>query len=151
MEEMHMAKIAVIRLRGRFSNSPTMENSLSSLRLNRLYACTVVDDSASAKGMIQGCKDGISFGAVEKETVALLLARRGKTLGGKKLSAAAKPEEIRKILDGFLAGKKLTDLGVCPVFYLTPPKGGFGHRKTHTPFGPIGKNPEIAGLISRMA
>lgn len=134
-----------------FSNSPSATTTLTSLRLGRLYACVLLEDSPSTKGMIQECKDFIAFGAVEKETVALLLAKRGRTSGGKKLSAAKKPEEIRKILDDFLAGKKLTELGVSPVFRLSPPKGGFGARKQAAPFGPLGKNPEIAALISRMA
>ena len=145
-------KIALIRLKGMFSLSPTVRFTLASFRLNRLYSCTIVDDSASTKGMIQACKDFVSFGPVEKESIALLLAKRGKTTEGKKLSAAKKPEEIKKVLDEFLTGKKLTDLGVSSVFYLSPPRGGFdGSRMSPKPFGPLGKNEKIGELISKMA
>ena len=144
-------KIAVIRLKGMFSISPTVNSTLSSLCLDRLYSCTVVDDSDSTKGMIQSCKDFVTFGPVEKETIALLLVKRGKTTAGAKLAAAKKPEEIKKILDEFLAGKKLAALGVSPVFYLAPPKGGFRSRMSPKPFGPLGKNEKIGELISRMA
>lgn len=145
-------KIAVIRLKGKFSISPDIREALSSLRLNRLYACTLLPDNEATKGMVHACKDFVSFGPVEKESAALLLAKRGKTTGGKRLSAEKKPEEIRKILDEFLAGRKLSELGVSPVFFLSPPKGGFwGIRKSHKPFGPLGKNEDIAGLVSQMA
>jgi ribosomal protein L30/L7E len=147
-----MAKLALIRLKGMFSLSPTVRSTLSSFRLDRLYSCTVVDDSDSTKGMIQSCKDFVSYGPVGKESIALLLAKRGKTTEGKKLSAAKKPEEIKKALDDFLAGKKLSALGVSSVFYLAPPRGGFaGSRMSQKPFGPLGKNEKIGELISRMA
>ena len=147
-----MAKLAVIRLKGMFSISPTVRTTLSSLCLDRLYSCTIVDDSDSTKGMIQACKDFVSFGPVEKESIALLLVKRGKTITGTRLSKAKKPEEIKKVLDEFLAGKKLAALGVSPVFYLSPPRGGFsGSRMSPKPFGPLGKNEKISELISRMA
>src|SRR3989344_343104 len=146
-----MAKIALIRLKGVFSISPTVKSTLSSLSLNRLHACTIVEDSPSSKGMVQACKDFVAFGPVEKETIALLLVKRGRTLEGKRLSIAKKPEEIKKILDEFLAGKKLAALGVSPVFRLAPPKGGFGTRKAQQPFGPLGKNLKMAALIKSMA
>ena len=145
-------KIAIIRLKGQFSISPTVKSTLSSLRLDRLYACTVVEDSDSEKGMLQACKDFVSYGPVEKESIALLIAKRGRTSDGRRLSGAKKPEEIKKVLDEFLAGKKLAALGVSNVFYLSPPTGGFsGSRKAHKPFGPLGKNEKIAELISKMA
>lgn len=149
---MIMGKIAIIRLKGQFSLSPNVESTFASLRLDRLYACTVVEDSDSEKGMVQSCKDFVSFGPVEKESIALLLAKRGKTTEGRRLSTAKKPEEIKKILDEFLVGKKLASLGVSSVFYLAPPRGGFqGSRMSPKPFGPLGKNERIAELIKKMA
>ena len=143
-----MAIIAVIRLKGRFSMSPTMRGALESLRLSRLYSCTLIHESDSYRGMLQGCKDVVSFGAVEKETVDLLLRKRGRSSkGGKRLSA----DEAGKISQEIMAGKKLSETGVQPVFLLAPPKGGFGQRKEQNPFGPLGKNPNIARLISLMA
>ena len=78
----------------------------------------------------------------------MLLERRGRDLSGKRLTA----EKAGKIAKEMLSsGKKLEELGVSSVFFLSPPQGGFGHRKTHIPFGPIGKNPERADLVARMA
>jgi large subunit ribosomal protein L30 len=102
--------------------------------------------------MLQTCKDVVSFGEVEKETVALLLSKRGKSSEGKKLSGAKKPEEIAKLASEIASGgKKLSEYKVQPIFSLSPPKGGFGARKMPVPFGPVGKNAKIAQLIASMA
>ncbi|VVB99116.1 50S ribosomal protein L30 [uncultured archaeon] len=142
-----MTAIALIRMKGLFSMPPKMRGALESFKLSRLYACTLVNTDDSTKGMIQCCKDVVSYGEVDKETVTLLLTKRGKKLDGKRLT----PEEAKKAADEFMAGKKLSATGVSSVFYLSPPKGGIGERKLHVPFGPLGKNPEIMDLISRMA
>ena len=146
-----MATIAVIRMKGRFSLPPVARGAFESFGLIGLYSCTLVPDSASYKGMLQSCKDVVSFGPVEKESVQLLLTKRGKAADGRRLSVAKKPEEIAKIAQEILAGKKLSETGVLPVFRLSPPKGGFGSRKYHAPYGPLGKNPGIVALIASMA
>jgi hypothetical protein len=102
--------------------------------------------------MTQACKDVVSFGEASKESIAVLLSKRGKTTEGKKLSETKKPEEIEKIASELDSSpKKLEELGISSVFFLSPPRGGFGKRKAHVPFGPLGKNPQINDLISRMA
>ncbi|VVC01885.1 50S ribosomal protein L30 [uncultured archaeon] len=145
-------RMAIIRLKGKFSVAPRAKNTLINLRLDRLYSCTLLPEGETAKGMAQACKDSVSFGEASKESIALLLSRRGRTVGGKKISEASKPEEIEKLASEIASSpKKLEELGIFPVFFLSPPRGGFGERKSHAPFGPLGKNPQINGLISRMA
>jgi len=101
---------------------------------------------------VQACKDVVSFGEANKESIALLLSKRGRAIDGKKLTDVKKPEEIEKIAsEAESSPKKLEELGVSPVFFLSPPRGGFGKRKAHVPFGPVGKNPNINELISSMA
>jgi len=145
-------RIAIIRLKGSFSLSPGVKSTLSNLKLGKLYNCTLISPTTSNRGMVQACKDVVSFGEVNEETVSLLLSKRGKTADGKKLSSAKKPEEIAKLAKEISASEKpLSSFGIEGVFSLSPPKGGFGSRKSTVPFGPVGKNPDIAGLISRMA
>lgn len=145
-------RIAVIRLKGSFSLAPGVKLTLSNLKLGKLYNCTLVSPTTSNLGMLQAVKDFVAFGEVDDATVTLLLAKRGRIEGNKRLSASKKPEEIAKLAKEISASEKpLSSFGIEPVFSLSPPKGGFGSRKTHVPFGPIGKNPEIAALISRMA
>ena len=146
-----MATIAVIRMKGRFSMRPSAKGALESLGLATLYSCTLVPDSASYKGMLQSCKDVVSFGEVGKESVQLLLTKRGIAADGRRLSETKKPEEIAKMAQEIAGGRKPSEAGVSPLFRLSPPKGGFGSRKSHAPFGPLGKNPGIPELIARMA
>ena len=148
-----MSKIAVIRLKGLFSISPTIEKTLESMRLNKLYSCAVITLNPSSKGMLQTAKDVVAYGEVDKEALALLLTKRGKSVDGKKLSASKKPAEIEKLASEiFSSEKNLEEFGVLNLFSLSPPKGGFdGSRKSGTPYGPLGKNKDISGLIAKMA
>jgi len=145
-------RIAVIRLKGKFSLSPDVNAALSSLKLDRLYSCALLPDNTASRGMIHACKDMVSYGPISKEGIALLLSKRGKTLEGKKLSLAKKPEEIAKMASEIdSSDKKIVELGIAPVFFLSPPVGGFGSKKETAPFGLLGKNAEISNLVKRMA
>lgn len=148
-----MSKFAVIRLKGLFSISPTIERTLESLRLTKLYSCAVVPMNPSTKGMLQVAKDVVAYGEVDEKALLLLLSKRGKSLDGKKLSASKKPAEMGKLASEIMASEKqLHEFGVQSLFSLSPPKGGFdGSRKSGTPYGPLGKNKDISGLISKMA
>lgn len=148
-----MSKIAIIRLKGLFSVSPTIEKTLESMRLNKLYSCAIITLNPSSKGMLQIAKDVVAYGEVDEKALALLLSKRGKGVDGKKLSAAKKPAEIEKLASEILASEKsLEEFGVKNLFTLSPPKGGFdGSRKSGVPYGPLGKNADISGLIAKMA
>jgi hypothetical protein len=100
--------------------------------------------------MLFVCKDVVTFGDVSKDTIFLLLLKRGKTIDGKPLSEVKSPEEISSIASQVAEGKKLSDFGISPVFFLSPPKGGFDSKKLSYPLGQAGKNPEIESLIARM-
>lgn len=143
--------IAAIRIKGRFSLPPKARFTLESMRLIRLHSCAIVPANPSSLGMLQAAKDVISFGEISKEALSYLLSKRGKSSDGRKLSALKKPAEIAKMADELFAGKTPSELGVLPVFFLSPPKGGYGARKMQPPFGPTGKNPSISALVMSMA
>jgi hypothetical protein len=75
------------------------------------------------------------------------------TRDAKKLSSVKKPEEMAKLAKEIAAsGKPLSQHALLPLFFLAPPRGGFGgSKKSHAPFGPLGKNAKIGELIARMA
>ena len=146
-----MAITAIIRMKGCFSLSPWVITTLNSLRLVKLYSCTLVPVNASYKGMLQACKDMVAYGTVEKEAVEYLLTKRGKTTDGRMLSEVKKPEEIKKLAEAIASGKAPSEVGVDSLFALSPPRGGFGTRKAQLPFGPLGKNPGVGKLIMLMA
>lgn len=145
-------RIAVIRLKGKFSLSPRVNSALSSIKLDRLYSCALLPDNAASRGMVRSCKDAVSFGQVGKDSIAILLSKRGKTPEGKRLSLVKKPDEIAKMASEIESSeKKLVDFGMAPVFFLSPPVGGFGSKKETAPFGLLGKNQQMPELIKRMA
>jgi len=147
-------RIAVIRLKGKRGITPKVKATYVSLNLNRLHTCTLLPDTGGSRGMIQVCKDSVSFGPVDDSTIEMLLLKRGLTRDGKKLSASMKPEAIAKLAKEIAAsGKSLSDHAILPFFFLAPPRGGFdgGSKKAHAPSGPLGKNPRIGALLASMA
>jgi large subunit ribosomal protein L30 len=145
--------IAVIRLKGKRGMAPWVSATLESLSLNRLYTCTLLPSSEGSRGMVQSCKDAVSFGEVDGQAIGLLLSKRGLLRDGRKLSLAKKPGEIEKLAGEIAKGEKtLSKHGILPVFFLSPPRGGFaGGKKSQPPFGPLGRNPKIGALIAKMA
>jgi ribosomal protein L30/L7E len=148
-----MSRIAVIRMKGKFSLSPTVKSTLETINLPRLYSCTLLAENDTTIGMLQACKDVVSFGAVDEQIVELLLTKRGLTRDGKKLSASKKPDEISKLAKEISTSEKsLSTHGILPIFFLAPPKGGMGSKKFNVASGGVlGKNAAIGELISRMA
>ncbi|MFA6214020.1 MAG: uL30 family ribosomal protein [Candidatus Micrarchaeia archaeon] len=147
-------RIAVIRLKGKRGITPTVKATYVSLNLNRLYNCTLLPDTEGFRGMIQSCKDSVSYGPVDEQTILLLLSRRGMARDGKKLSASRKPEEMAKLAKEIAASDKpLSAHAILPFFCLAPPRGGFdgGSKKAYAPFGPLGRNPNIGALLASMA
>jgi len=147
-------RIAIIRLKGKRGITPTVKATYVSLNLNRLHTCTLLPDTESFRGMVQACKDSVSFGQVDEQTIEMLLLRRGLTRDGKKLSVSKKPEEIAKLAKEISASdKSLSDHAILPFFFLAPPRGGFdgGSKKSPAPFGPLGKNVKIGELLASMA
>jgi 50S ribosomal protein uL30 len=145
--------IAVIRLKGKRGMAPRVSATLESLSLNRLYTCTLLPDNKNSRGMAQACKDAVSFGEADAQAISMLLGRRGLLRDGRKLSEAKKPEEMEKLAGEIAKGEKpLSRHGILPVFFLSPPRGGFaGGKKSQPPFGPLGRNSKIDELIAKMA
>jgi len=147
-------RIAVIRLKGKRGITPKVKATYVSLNLNRLHTCTLLPDTEGSRGMVQACKDSVSYGLVDEQTIEMLLLRRGLTRDGKKLSAGMKPEAISKLAKEIAASdKSLSDHAILPFFFLAPPRGGFdgGSKKSYAPYGPLGKNPKIGELLAKMA
>ena len=111
-------------------------------------------------GMLYRVQNYVTWGEVSKETVALLLKKRGRLAGNKKLT----DEYIQKIgyksLDALAEAianckaeyQKLPN--VQPVFKLSPPSKGF-KGKTKKSYGAGGeagyRGEKISALIKRMA
>ncbi|MCX8204234.1 MAG: 50S ribosomal protein L30 [Candidatus Nezhaarchaeota archaeon] len=151
--------IAVVRLRGRVGVLSDIKNTLKMLRLHKTNHVTLVEDTPDYKGMLSKVAGYVTYGEVDKETLALLLKKRGRLRGDKLLD----DEYAKKLgfngLDDLAAalseGKiKLKDLpGLKPVFRLHPPSGGF-KKSLKKPVGTDGelgyRGSKINELLKRM-
>jgi len=151
--------LAVVRIRGTVNVRKEVEDTLRMLNLQRNCHATIIDDRPSFLGMLRKAQSFITWGEASKETIALLLKKRGRIVGNKKLT----DEYVKKIgydsLDALAEAiydckVELKDLpGVKPVFRLHPPRKGFKGtvKKSYSAGGEAGYRGEaINDLIRRM-
>jgi large subunit ribosomal protein L30 len=151
--------IAVVRVRGSISAQREARETLDLLRLARTNHAVLVDNRPAFMGMLKRVQNYVTWGKASKETVALLLQKRGRLAGGKKLT----DDYAQKV--GYKSLGELADavasckmeywklLGIQPVFKLHPPSKGFKGKtkKSYRAGGEAGYRGEgINELIERM-
>ena len=151
--------IAVVRVRGSISAQREARETLDMLRLARTNHAVLIDNRPAFLGMLKRAQNYVTWGEASKETVALLLQKRGRLAGGKKLTDeyAAKVgyKSLGELAEAVASCKveywKL--IGVQPVFKLHPPSKGF-KGKTKKSYGAGGeagyRGEAINELIKRM-
>ncbi len=152
---------AVIRVRGHVGVKKEILDTMKMLRLNKANHMVLLPDNPSTKGMLQICKDYVTWGEIDKKTLAKVLEGRGRLTGNKNIdkkavktitNGEAKDFEsfAGSIMDGEVKLKALPD--VKPVFRLHPPRKGY--KSVKHPFstgGDLGyRGKEINDLIGRM-
>jgi large subunit ribosomal protein L30 len=155
-----MTKLAIIRLAGQQGLTKDIKQTFKLLNLHKKYTCVVVNNTPNLLGMIKKLKDHITWGEIDKETLLLLLQKRGKLPGNKRLTEEYIKSKLNTTLESFANDiidnkKQLKDLpGLKPFFRLTPPRGGFERKGTKKPFsigGALGyRKDKINDLIKRM-
>ncbi len=155
-----MTKIAIIRISGQQGLVRKVKNTFKLLNLHKKNTCTIIDSSKDIKGMITVIKDHSTWGEIDKETLSLLIKKRGRLPGNICIDEAYLKEKVKKGFDEvsseFIEGKmKLKDIpGLKPFFRLSPPKKGYAQKGTKKPFslgGALGYRKEkINDLIQRM-
>lgn len=150
-------RVAVVRVRGSVGTKGTVEDTLTKLRLTRVNHCVVIDDSPQMMGMVRKCSDYITWGEVDPVTLALLLGKRARAPGNRRIGG----DELRS--SGFESFEDFAEK-VCgfkcelnalkfmkPVFRLHPPTKGYRHVKKPYPRGALGYRGErINELLRRM-
>lgn len=151
--------IAVVRVRGSISAQREARETLDMLRLARTNHAVLVDNRPAFVGMLKRVRNYVTWGEVSPETVALLLQKRGRLAGNKKLTDEYAQKIGYKSL-GELAEavasckvehRKLPDMQ--PIFKLHPPTKGFKGKtkKSYGAGGEAGYRGEgINELIKRM-
>lgn len=137
---------AVVRIRGAKNARFDIEETFNLLRLRRKNHCILAKDTLPMKGMIRKVKDYVSYGEIDDDALRLLVSKRGRKEGGKKLTK----EEAEKAVSELKSAGKATI--IKPVFRLTPPSGGFRKSiKQHYPNGEVGyRGKEINKLLEKM-
>ena len=72
MTETTGSKLAAIQIRGELGVRGDVREALSSLGLRRKNACSVLPDTKEVRGALVKCKDVITFGSVNDETIKLM-------------------------------------------------------------------------------
>ena len=133
-----MGLLAVVRIRGQPDRKPREEKTLELLRLHKAFHCVLVPDTPSVRGMLKVVEYVVTYGEVDKQTLALLIERRGRLKGGGRVGLeylkALGHGSYEELAEALLEGRvKLSDLpDFKPVFRLRPPSGGFkGSIKKH--------------------
>ena len=147
-------KLVIILIRGLVNLHPDVKKTLDLLRLKQKHACVVIDDNEVNRGMLQRLKDYTTYGTIDEAFFALMLEKRGQTVGKEEIKV-----DFKKVAKEYFSGKvKLRDFetnyNVKPFFRLHPPKGGFERGGIKMPFakkGVLGQRGDaISLLIAKM-
>ena len=144
--------LAVIRIRGIVGRSRKINHTFEKLRLRRKHVCIVVQEKKEIVGMIKKIKDYVTYGEIDKETLKLLIEKRGRLIGNKKIKEGTIDDVF---IEDVINGKaRLQDRNIKPFFRLNSPKKGFGKfglKKTFKERGALGyRGKEINSLIKKM-
>ena len=148
----------VIRVRGTTGVIQGIASTLEMLRLNRINHAVLVEENPSYKGMLQKAKDYITWGEIDAEFVAAMIAKRGRLPGNVKVTDEYVAENtdydnIEELAKDVVESKvKLADVGIKPVFRLHPPRKGYEDiRLSVKEGGSLGyRGEEIKDLGKRM-
>ncbi len=151
--------IAAVRVRGISDVRGDIADTLKMLNLHRNCHAVLIDDRPSYLGMLRKAQSYIAWGEVSKETVSLLLKKRGRLIGDKRLTDEYARSIGYKSLDDLAEAvwglkveyKRLPN--IKPVFRLHPPRKGFkgGIKKSYSMGGSTGYMGEaINSLLKKM-
>ena len=151
--------LAAIRIRGLVNVPRKIKDTLYLLRLRRKHVLVLLDETKQVLGMLEKVKSRVAWGKINKETLELLLEKRARKKGNKRLSkeevtyVVKTLEEADKAKEVSKALKRLNkELDLKPFFRLAPPRKGFKKSiKLPWPQGMLGNQGEaINELIARM-
>lgn len=123
--------LVAVRVRGVGDASPQIEKTLENLNLTRNCHITLLDSRPSFLGMLKKVRHFVTWGEITKETTLLLLKKRGRLVGDRKVddTYATKLgyntlEELAEAI--FTLEIKFRHLPeLKPVFRAHPPKKGY--------------------------
>lgn len=150
---------ALVRVRGNVNVRGNIQDTLKMLRLHKVNHCVLLADNPHNAGMIQKVKDFVAYGVINADTLAEILANRGRLEGDVRLTDEYVAENTsydsikslaQAVCDGNATLKDVPKLK--PVFRLHPPrKGHAGIKRTVQQGGALGNHGEdINKLLKKM-
>ncbi len=149
---------AVVRVRGSAGVRRDIADTMEMLRLNRINHAVLVEETPSYLGMLRKAKDYITWGEIDQETLKAMIMKRGRIIGGDKITDDYIKEKtdydsVEEFAEAVFQGDvKLEDAGIKPVFRLHPPRKGYeAIKKAFNEGGSLGyRGEEINNLLKRM-
>ena len=123
--------LVVVKIRGLIEAQREARVTLDLLKLSHTNHAIIIDSRPAYKGMLQLVNSYVTYGEPTKETVTLMLQKRARLAGAKKLTdeylVKAGYKNIDELAEAIVKGKaewsKLPD--VEPRFKLHPPSKGY--------------------------
>lgn len=132
--------IAVIRVRGTVGVRQSISETLTRLNLKKVNNLSLIFGTKANLGMIEKCKDFVTYGAIKEDALAMLIEKKGIKAG---------KEDVGQLV---LGKKKPRDVMKIPIRMHPPRKGYEGIKKNYAVGGALGNRGEdINELIKRMA
>jgi large subunit ribosomal protein L30 len=149
----------VIRVRGSTGVIADIKDTLDLLNLTRISHAVLVEENPSMKGMLQKAKDNLTWGEIDGETLTEIIEKRGKLVGGDKVTEEYLKENtdfssFEELANALINAEiKAKDINMKPVFRLHPPRKGYESiRLTYNEGGTLGyRGEEIIDLAKRMS
>jgi len=153
-------KLAVVRVRGSVGTRRDILDTMRLLGLTRVNHCVLVDGTPSVLGMLQKVKDYVTWGEIDAETLELLLCKRGRLEGNRRLTddfvksalgVGSISELAANVVDGKMGLESVK--GLKKVFRLHPPRKGYkAVKRPYQDFGDLGyRGKAINELLRKMA
>lgn len=143
---MNGTKICAIRVRGRTGISREVKATLNMLRLYRNNYCVVLEPRKEILGMLNKCKDYITWGEIDNESFSELIKNKAEPYKGL-LTDTKQKINYKKFL-------VIDNNKYKPFFRLKPPVKGFARKGIKTSFkqgGALGyRGEKINDLVRRM-
>jgi large subunit ribosomal protein L30 len=151
--------LVVVKIRGLVSAQREARETLMFLHLTHTNHAVLIDSRPAYKGMLQRVNSYITWGEPTKETVTMMLQKRARLAGDKKLTEESIQKAGYKSIDDLAEAivtckaefQKLPD--VQPQFRLHPPSKGY-KGKTKKGFNAGGeagyRGEAINALVQRM-
>ena len=148
-----MTRVAIVRVRGPVNVPKTVNDTMNMLNLSRPNHCVIITYNATYKGMLQKCKDYITWGEIDAPTAKRIIEKRARLAGDKKVTDYGMFKTLDAFVEQFMQEKaELGDINAKKVFRLNPPKKGYKSTKKHFSVGgAIGyRGEKINELLKRM-